>query len=325
MRLVVVTPAGRERYLRLLSHFVLGSVEVDEWQLWENCRNEADRAYLHRLAASDPRCKLKQVEGADGGCGVIGEFFRFCDDPEALYLRLDDDIVFLEKEFFPKFVARAKTERGGALWFSPVVINNAICNWFLKYFSGIAIRGPVSSQAMCPYTWRYAGFPMALHPVFIDAVRQNRLDLFRIPDAEIRFSRFSINAIGFFGAEKAALGEYFYAPENNEEEWLSACLPALIGRHGKVFGDMTVAHFSYYTQENAMLQTTILEAYYELSGVPAPVYERPEPEAVPQEPDKFEISLDEAAWRVVPHRLHKTQSATGEQFEEPGKIFNWLR
>ena len=82
----------------------------------------------------------------------------------------------------------------------------------------------------------------------------------RVPDAEIRFSRFSINAIGFFGAEKAALGEDFYAPDNNEEEWLSACLPALTGRHGKIFGDLIAAHFSYYTQENAMLQTNILES-----------------------------------------------------------------
>ena len=135
MKLVVVTPAGREKYLRLLSHFVLGSNEVDEWQLWENCRNEVDRGFLHRLAASDPRCKLKQIDGATGGFAVIGEFFRFCDDSEALYLRLDDDIVFLEDRFFPRFVARAMAERGGALWFSPLVINNGICNWFLKYFS----------------------------------------------------------------------------------------------------------------------------------------------------------------------------------------------
>jgi hypothetical protein len=55
MKLIVVTPAGRERYLRLLSHYVLASPEVLEWQLWDNCRTESDRAYLRELAASDPR------------------------------------------------------------------------------------------------------------------------------------------------------------------------------------------------------------------------------------------------------------------------------
>lgn len=302
MRLVVVTPAGRERYLALLAHYVLNSPEVDEWQLWDNCRTDSDRAYLRRLASSDRRCRIKEIEGAHGGFEIIGDFFRFCDDPEALYLRLDDDIVFLEPGFFRKFMARAEAERGGALWLSPVVINNGICNWFLKYFSHVAIRGPVTSQAMCPFTWRHAEFPKAIHPVFIDAVRSGRLDQFRIPDAEIRFSRFSINAFGFFGADKVALGEHFHPPDKNEEEWLSACLPALTGRYGKILGDLAVAHFSYYTQEKAMLQTTILESYYELAGLRRPAYARPDAEPEASNPPKFDIALDEEAWRAVPHR-----------------------
>ena len=93
MKLIVVTPAGREKYLRLLSHYVLGSSEVVEWHLWDNCRTEADRAYLERLAASDPRCRIKRLAGANGGFAIIGDFFRFCDDRDALYLRLDDDIL----------------------------------------------------------------------------------------------------------------------------------------------------------------------------------------------------------------------------------------
>ena len=112
MKLIVVTPAGREKYLRLLSHYVLRSPEVAEWHLWDNCRNAVDRVYLHSLAASDARCKLKQLPGADGNFGIIGSFFQFCDDADALYLRLDDDIVFIEEGFFPRFVARAMACQG---------------------------------------------------------------------------------------------------------------------------------------------------------------------------------------------------------------------
>eukprot|EP01035_Chromulina_nebulosa_P064431 gene64431-88113_t len=50
MKLIVVTPAGREKYLRLLSHHVLESRGVYEWHLWDNCRNEADRAYFESVA-----------------------------------------------------------------------------------------------------------------------------------------------------------------------------------------------------------------------------------------------------------------------------------
>src|SRR5688572_24971999 len=133
MKLIVVTPAGRERYLRLLSHYVLGSPEVSEWQLWDNCRTESDRRYLRGLAATDPRCKIKELPGADGGFGVIGDFFRFCDDQEALYLRLDDDVVYIEPGFFERFKVKAQGAKGSALWFSPLVINNVICGSLLKH------------------------------------------------------------------------------------------------------------------------------------------------------------------------------------------------
>ena len=276
MKLIVVTPAGREKYLRLLSHYVLGSPEVAEWHLWDNCRNESDRAYLQTLAASNPRCKLKQLSGADGGFAIIGSFFQFCDDPDAFYIRLDDDIVFIEDGFFTKFVERAMAERGKAVWFAPIIINNAICSVLLQQLSRVAIKGPITCQAMCPYSWKYASLPEALHPVFIEAVRLGRLGDFRVPDRDLRLSRFSINAIGFFGAEKIALGDTFMPPGyRGEEEWLSAVLPAKLDRPARIFGDLVVAHFSFYTQERHLLQTDILDAYYFLAGLPAPQYERP--------------------------------------------------
>lgn len=217
VKLIVVTPAGRERYLRLLSHYVLGSSVVDEWQLWDNCRNEADKRYLRELAASDPRCKIKELPGADGGFRIIGDFFRFCDDADALYLRLDDDVVYAEPGFFEAFKERALAARGSALWFAPLIINNAVCGSLLKHFSKVRIDGPVTAQAMCPRAWAYASFPKALHPVFIDAVRRGRLDDFRVPDRELRMGRFSINAIAFFGSEIVQLGDRFIPPAGDEE------------------------------------------------------------------------------------------------------------
>lgn len=275
MKLIVVTPAGRERYLRLLSHYVLGSPEVVEWQLWDNCRNESDRKYLRELAAGDPRCSIKELPGADGGFAIIGDFFRFCDDPDALYLRLDDDIVYAEPGFFEAFKARAIAARGSALWFAPLIINNTICGSMLKNLSNVVIKGPISCQAMCPYAWAHASFPKALHPVFIDAVRRGRLDDFRTPDREIRLSRFSINAIAFFGADILRLGELFFRHGGAEEEWYSAVLPAKLDSCGRVFGNLVVSHFSFYTQERKLLQTDILDAYYRLASLPVPPYEKP--------------------------------------------------
>lgn len=275
MKLIVVTPAGREKYLRLLSHHVLKSPDVHEWHLWDNCRNEADRAYLERLAASDPRCRIRKLPHADGGFNVIGDFYRFCDDAEAFYLRLDDDVVFVEDGFFQKFMARVMAERGSAIWYAPLIINNAICNSLIKQLSRVLVDGPLTCQASCEFSWAHASFPQALHPVFIEAVRTNRLDDFRVPDREIRLSRFSINALGFFGSDIVSLGERFHPPSGDEEEWLSATLPMKLDRPGKIFGDLIVAHFSFYPQERQLLRTNILDGYYGLTGLAPPIYEKP--------------------------------------------------
>ncbi len=274
-KLIGVTPAGRERYLRLLAHYVLGESVVHEWHLWDNCRNEHDRRYLHELAASDPRCKIKQLDGADGGFNVIGEFFRFCDDPEAFSLRLDDDMVYLEPGFLARFLQRALAQRGAALWFAPLVINNALCNTLIKHLSQVRVEGPVTAQAMCPSAWAHASFPAAMHPVLIEAAQSGRLAQFRVPDREVRLARLSINAIGFFGSEIVDLGDLFHAMGGEEEEWLSASLPTILDRPGRIFGDLIAAHFSFYPQERDLLKTDILDRYYALAGLPAPRYEKP--------------------------------------------------
>lgn len=263
--------------MRLLSHYVLGSSEVVEWQLWDNCRNEEDRAYLQKLAASDPRCVIKRLPSADGSSRNIGDFFRFCDDKEALYLRLDDDIVFTEPGFFEKFKARVLAARGEALWFSPLVVNNAVCSALIQNLSKVRVEGTITMQAMDPFSWAHASFPIAMHPVLIEAARRGRLGDFHVPDREVRLGRFSINAIAFFGDEIAALGDLFQPPDQNEEEWYSAVLPAKLNRPGKILGDLLVSHFSFYTQEQALLETDILEDYYRLAGLPESGLTRPKP------------------------------------------------
>jgi hypothetical protein len=269
-RFIVATPAGRERYLKLLSRHVLASPDVDEWHLWENCRTESDRAYLHRLAAEHPKVRLVSIPDADGTNEAISRFYRRVDDPDALYLRMDDDIVYLEPDFFPKFRARALAERGKALWFSPFVVNNAICTWLLKYFSSVEINAEATCQATCWVAWRDPYFAEALHRLFLRAVAEGKIDRFRVADQPITFGRFSINAIGFFGAEKMALGDEFCPPDAYEEEWISAVLPVRQKRYGKVFGDVLAAHFSFFPQEKYLLSTDILGRYYALHGLPAP-------------------------------------------------------
>ncbi len=45
------------------------------------------------------------------------------------------------------------------------------------------------------------------------------------------------------------------------------------GSAGQDFGDLIVAHFSFYPQERQLLRTNILDGYYGLTGLAPPIYE----------------------------------------------------
>ena len=50
MKIIVVTPAGRKRYLKiLLKNLQKQKNDFDEWHLWENTRNKEDEIYIKEL------------------------------------------------------------------------------------------------------------------------------------------------------------------------------------------------------------------------------------------------------------------------------------
>lgn len=266
-RVIAVTPAGRRGYLELLAHYVLADPGISEWHLWDNCRQQSDRLYIQELARRHDRIRIITLPATDGGNSSINRFYGFCDEPDTFYIKMDDDLVYLPPGLGSALFARARAERGTRLWWSPLVVNNAICTWLLKYFSQVTIEAEVTAQAACRVGWRSAPFAENLHAAFLDACRQGGIAAFHVPDQDIRLSRFSINCLGFFGSDVVEAGADFCPLGVDDEEWLSAVLPARLNRPGRIVGDCVVAHFSYWTQEAELLKTRILDDYYAIAGL----------------------------------------------------------
>src|SRR5277367_6569424 len=102
MRLITVTPAGRKRYMELLVTYLLRSRDViSEHHWWLNTHDRDDIAYIHSTAAQypdffkvvslplPPRSKEKAFDSFQ-----IHRFFEHACWPDAVYVRLDDDIVW---------------------------------------------------------------------------------------------------------------------------------------------------------------------------------------------------------------------------------------
>jgi hypothetical protein len=265
MKVIAVTPAGRRRYLELLAKYVLSDPAVAEWQLWDNCRDPADRTYIQSLA--DPRIKIVSLPNSTGDNLSINKFYRTMTDPNAFYVKLDDDICYLPPGFFGRFAEKAAASETNAIWFSPVVINNAICSWLLSFHGQIRCSQPLSCLAACEIGWKNPEFAVLLHRAFLNKLEAKQIESLFIPDATMTMGRFSINCVGVFGKDRNALGDVFCPLDVDDEEHISAFLPMLTRRPGQIIGDEVVAHFSYYTQERLVLDTDILARYYQFQAM----------------------------------------------------------
>ncbi len=264
-KIVAVTPAGRRAYLDLLAHYVLSEPSIEEWRLWDNCRDPRDRAYIEELARKHRKIRIVRSDNASGENRSINAFYAGCDDSGAFYIKMDDDLVYLQKGMPEVLLAAAKASRSLFLWWSPLVINNAICSWVLKSRGVLETDYGLTAQAACPRGWRDPRFAVRLHRAFLADDCGGLIA--RSSDATVSLSRFSINCIGFFGEDVKSLGAAFCPLGVDDEEWLSAILPLKVGRFGRIVGKTCVAHYSFFTQEAALNRTNILDRYYELAGL----------------------------------------------------------
>lgn len=266
-RIVAVTPAGRRRYLEILSKYILCDTSIDAWELWDNCRDQADRQYMHALAYKHNKISIREIPQSDGSNRAINRYYRMACEPDVFYIKMDDDLVWLPDNFGKRLFDVALQERCQYLWWSPLVINNAICTWLIKYHTPSNIPANVSAQAGCAVAWASGVFAENLHGQFLGFLERGTVPRFDIPRQALSLSRFSINCIGFFGEDVARLGERF-CPENvDDEEWLSAVLPSLEVKPGRIASDILAAHFSFYVQEEHLLKTNVLRRYAAVAGI----------------------------------------------------------
>jgi glycosyltransferase involved in cell wall biosynthesis len=265
-RVIVVTPAGRRRYVELLKHYVLADDGVDCWHLWDNCRNESDRNYIRELEKTSSKITVLRIPGSDGTNSSVNRYYGNCRDTDVFYIKMDDDIVFLPKNFSRQLYAKAVEEKERYAWWSPLVINNALCTWLLKYHGRVHIGNNITAQASCPFGWRSSSFAQALHELFLEEATWGNLAAFHVPNFEVSLSRFSINCIGFFGDFVSRFTQNEFCPPGvDDEEWISAVLPSRAGEPGRIIGDLVVSHYSYFTQERALLRSDVLSRYYKLA------------------------------------------------------------
>jgi hypothetical protein len=278
-RVVAWTPYGRVRTYSILIKYLERDVErglIDEVWAFMNTDpvgQEDDIAYAHELAELFPWFKLKhRPEGVDLGNlpkqRYTGLAYREMVDPGTIYLRLDDDVVYLHEDAIENLV-RARIDMPAPTAVFPIIINNAICSHFLQLCGKIPMEwGAVGAYCMDPVGWANGPFAVKLHEMLLDHVEAGTVeDLYLYQDFPLQpGTQFSVSCFASLGSMYADLphGPGILVPDE-EESFHTVHQPLATGRPNIIRGNAIVSHFSFFPQHPFLNATDLLDRYRDLA------------------------------------------------------------
>ena len=271
-KIILFIFAGRKKFFEIQKYYIgkiLNDFEEAELHLWNFCRNDADNNYLQELSKELPRTRIfnQYYEGTNPifecskevgvlcGCtkcrvGKWSEPYKFYasayKDHQVLYVKLDDDIVFIDTSRFKDFIKEARDQPNVVV--SANVINNGVCAKLNHDLSGIAVSqnfiqtdDPLSWWLLCTNAdyFRFA------HEYFLrnfDAVTKEALEPILIPRI-----RFSINTLSFSNHVMQTIAHHLGSDTScNDEHIISTFCDIIILR------GFATAHFHYSDQRSTI-------------------------------------------------------------------------
>jgi hypothetical protein len=262
MNTVVVTPAGRRKYMEVLAPRLLADPDVTRWELWLNTDHPPDIDWVRSLAAAHPE-KVRVVEIPEPvGHPVayrIHKFYRTACDVNSVYVRMDDDIVWYAPGSISSLVHHRCVIPHHFLVYGNV-LNSGLTSHLHQRFMRIPLDwGRVKYLCMDEVAWGNPQFAEKLHRAFLaDPKPEN----WHIPDWVLYdYERHSVNVISWHGADCARWHPHI---GHDEEVELSVIKPQAEGRMCAIHGAGLFVHFAFYTQRDHLDATNILDCYRRL-------------------------------------------------------------
>ena len=264
-KIVVNTAAGRRRYMQYLIPYIVGCDIVDRYDIWINTHNGADIEFFKKAAERFPKINLVwQPDGIVNGNSTINAFYKECIEPDTIYFKLDDDIVWMEPGLIEKMV-EFRVANPQYFLVSPLVINNSLSTYLLQVEGKLKLNDYCQASASHPVLWKSGNFAAELHTWFMDRyLVPGRWAELHLGKKEMGMTRFSINSILWFGEE---MKKFAGTVPGDDEEYLSCIYPTQKGLSNAWNGDAIVAHFAFFTQREELDRKGILEQYGEVCAV----------------------------------------------------------
>lgn len=260
-KVVVVTPAGREKYLSVFKPFIYRKMDeglVDGWQLWLNTVELRDIAYLESMEKENPKVKIFRIGEAIRDTGFYDTynplktymFFQNAQDDDTIYIRFDDDIVWAADDAIEK-ICQARIDNPNAFVVTPNIVNSTICNSYHQENGALdesagRVKRYTKNDPNYAYLdeFNYSDGKLAdhIHNTFRRHYENGTLGKYHLPSRSYdEFQRFSICCVAWFGKDKISLGYI-------EEPQIAWELPEALNRPNFFVGDALLVHYAYHTQ-----------------------------------------------------------------------------
>ena len=270
MKTIAWIPAGRAQYLKILIPYLLRDKGIlDRVYFCVNTENEGDIAYIHSMCKkySDYfECIYLDPGIKPNGSKTVRSFYKNFTEKNTIYLKIDDDICFLQKGLLQDLIKFRKQNKQYFLVFANLV-NTTLCSHIHQHLGALNYKkGIYEWDPFCKLGWERGEGAENVHECFLAAIKNGKINKFLFPRWEIPyFDRTSINLICYFGEDSQIFSPLVQNAED-DELFLSRTMPRQLLRINAICGKKIGAHFAYYTQRDYLEQTTtLLEQYYRVS------------------------------------------------------------
>lgn len=261
IRIIVVTPAGRKKYLEILFKYI-GRLRpiVDEYRLWVNTENKADINYMidFQKANKDYVSLDYLPKGVKvNGNKTINYFFKRCTNQRTIYVRFDDDIVYIDDiEKFKQFLLFRLNNPKYFLVYGNI-INNAICS-HLHQLNGALGGELVKYNCFDEVGWKDGNFAKSIHYKVFENF--NDLSSFRMKNLLLNnFERVSINCISWNGD---CFRKFSGNVLGDEEKYISCEKPREMNLKNIIYGDFLCIHYAFFTQREIVDKDIVILSTY---------------------------------------------------------------
>lgn len=278
-KVVCFTPSGRKRTQSILVDNLSRFTDIiDEYQVWMNTDNSQveDQQWLRSLPDTYEWITVvdrpKGVEKLSPKQMNTGYFYVNTTEEDTIYIRFDDDIVFIDDNFFQNLLD-FRIDNPDYFLVMANIWNNAIISYIHQQLGTVPDEPYRVEEPFCmdPIGWRNGKFAELLHRTLIDKIRSGTGQTLYFDRADLtNVDRFSISCFCFFGKDfakfRGIVGQRREGIIRHDEEvWLTEVYPTLNDKLNTICGSALVAHYSFFAQRPYLDTLDILQKYKELA------------------------------------------------------------